>query len=82
MEFKLKESERYRSLFEYNPSAVYSMNLDGDYLTANQNLQELTGYTLDELIGMYFGPIVAEKTWLARCFILTRQQKAYLRAMI
>ncbi|MBU5345582.1 PAS domain-containing hybrid sensor histidine kinase/response regulator [Paenibacillus lautus] len=62
MEFKLKESEqRYRSLFEYNPSAVYSMNLDGDYLTANQNLQDLTGYTLDELIGMYFGPIVAEK---------------------
>ncbi|WP_054401771.1 PAS domain-containing protein [Paenibacillus solani] len=62
MEFKLKESEqRYRSLFEYNPSAVYSMNLDGDYLTANKNLQELTGYSLDELIGMYFGPIVAEK---------------------
>lgn len=62
MEFKLKENEqRYRSLFEYNPSAVYSMNLDGDYLTANHNLQELTGYTLDELVGMYFGPIVAEK---------------------
>lgn len=62
MEFKLKESEqRYRSLFEYNPSAVYSMNLDGEYMTANRNLQELTGYTLDELIGMYFGPIVAEK---------------------
>lgn len=62
MEFKLKESEqRYRSLFEYNPSAVYSMNLDGDYLTANKNLQKLTGYSVDELIGMYFGPIVAEK---------------------
>ncbi|GAE05250.1 PAS domain-containing protein [Paenibacillus sp. JCM 10914] len=62
MEFKLKENEqRYRSLFEYNPTAVYSMNLDGDYLTANKNLQEITGYSLDELVGMYFGPIVAEK---------------------
>lgn len=57
----LKESEsRYKSLFEYNPSAVYSMNLDGDYLTANENLELLTGYNMDELIGKYFGPLVPE----------------------
>ncbi|ANS77363.1 PAS domain-containing sensor histidine kinase [Paenibacillus yonginensis] len=62
MEFKLKENEqRYRSLFEYNPSAVYSMSLEGDYLTANSNLEKLTGYSLEELIGMYFGPLVSEK---------------------
>lgn len=62
MEFKLQESEqRYRSLFEYNPSAVYSMNMDGEYLTANPNLEKLTGYTLEELVGMYFGPLVAKK---------------------
>ncbi len=61
-ESMLQESEqRYKSLFEYNPSAVYSMNLQGDYLTANSNLEELTGYTMDELIGMYFGPVVHEK---------------------
>lgn len=61
-EFMLKESQqRYRSLFEYNPSAVYSMSLTGEYLTANSNLEKLTGYTLEELIGMYYGPIVAEK---------------------
>ncbi|WHY19766.1 PAS domain S-box protein [Paenibacillus sp. G2S3] len=61
-EFKLQENEqRYKSLFEYNPSAVYSMNLQGDYLTANANLEKLTGYSLDELIGMYFGPVVHEK---------------------
>ncbi|USB31846.1 PAS domain S-box protein [Paenibacillus sp. YPG26] len=57
----LKESEsRYKSLFEYNPAAVYSMNLNGDYLTANENLELLTGYTLEELIGNYFGPLVPE----------------------
>ncbi|GGA30725.1 PAS domain-containing protein [Paenibacillus physcomitrellae] len=62
MEFKLKENEqRYRSLFEYNPAAVYSMNLEGDYITANSNLERLTGYSQEELIGMYFGPLVAEK---------------------
>lgn len=61
-EFKLQENEqRYKSLFEYNPSAVYSMNLHGDYLTANANLEKLTGYSLEELIGMYFGPVVHEK---------------------
>ncbi|WP_068775825.1 PAS domain S-box protein [Paenibacillus sp. FJAT-26967] len=58
----LKESEqRYKSLFDHNPAAVYSMNLDGDYLTANPNLHKLTGFTLDELIGMYWGPLVHPK---------------------
>lgn len=59
---KLQESEqRYKSLFEHSPQAVYSMNLQGDYLTANENLEKLTGYSLDELIGMNWGPIVPEE---------------------
>jgi PAS domain S-box-containing protein len=58
----LQESEqRYKSLFDHNPAAVYSMNLDGDYLTANANLEKITGYKLEELIGMYWGPIVHPK---------------------
>ncbi|WP_342563928.1 PAS domain S-box protein [Paenibacillus sp. FSL R7-0345] len=61
-EARLQESEqRYKSLFEYNPSAVYSMNLKGEYLTANTILEELTGYSLEELIGNYYGPLVHEK---------------------
>ncbi|MEK0317672.1 PAS domain S-box protein [Cohnella sp. 56] len=61
-EQRLQESEqRYKSLFEYNQSAVYSMNLKGEYLTANSNLEKLTGYTLEELIGMYYGPLVPPK---------------------
>ena len=61
-ESKLHESEqRYKSLFEYNPSAVYSMNLQGDYLTANANLEKLSGYSQEELLGNYFGPLVADK---------------------
>lgn len=58
----VQESEqRYKSLFDHNPAAVYSMNPDGDYLTANANLEKITGYTLEELIGMYWGPIVHPK---------------------
>jgi PAS domain S-box-containing protein len=61
-ESRLQENEqRYKSLFEYNPSAVYSMNLQGDYLTANAILEELTGYSMEELIGNYYGPLVHEK---------------------
>ncbi|CAI6053565.1 PAS domain-containing hybrid sensor histidine kinase/response regulator [Cohnella sp. JJ-181] len=61
-EQRLQESEqRYKSLFEYNQSAVYSMNLKGEYLTANPNLEKLTGYTLGELIGMHYGPLVPPK---------------------
>ncbi|MFC4103281.1 PAS domain S-box protein [Paenibacillus xanthanilyticus] len=56
-----EREQKYKSLFDHNPAAVYSMNMNGDYLTANPNLEKLTGYTLDELIGMYWGPIVAEK---------------------
>lgn len=61
-EQRIQESEqRYKSLFDYNQSAVYSMNLKGEYLTANANLEKLTGYTLEELIGMYYGPLVPPK---------------------
>ncbi|MEK5024728.1 PAS domain S-box protein [Paenibacillus sp. FSL M7-1046] len=61
-ESKLQENEqRYKSLFEYNPSAVYSMNLQGDYLTCNSNLEILSGYSMEELVGSYFGPLVHEK---------------------
>lgn len=61
-ESRLQENEqRYKSLFEYNPSAVYSMNLQGDYLTANAILEKLSGYSMEELIGNYYGPLVHEK---------------------
>ncbi|WP_187355362.1 PAS domain S-box protein ['Paenibacillus yunnanensis' Narsing Rao et al. 2020] len=62
IESKLQESQqRYKSLFEYNPSAVYSMNLEGDYITFNSNLEKLTGYSKEELTGHYYGPLVHKK---------------------
>lgn len=48
---KLEESEqRYKSLFKHNPSSVYSLDLEGNYLSVNDQLTVLTGYTKQELL--------------------------------
>lgn len=52
----IRESEqRYKSLFDYNPSGVYAYDLEGRYVTVNAGQERLTGYREDELIGI---PIV------------------------
>ncbi|KIL37613.1 hypothetical protein SD71_03135 [Cohnella kolymensis] len=55
----LQESEqRYKSLFEYSPASVYSFDLDGKYLSANTNLEALTGFSKEELVHMTFLPVI------------------------
>lgn len=46
--------ERYRSLFDHNPNAVFSMDLGGRFTTANPAAQRVSGYAEDELQGMTF----------------------------
>jgi two-component system cell cycle sensor histidine kinase/response regulator CckA len=56
---RLRESEqRYRSLFEHNPDAVYSMDVGGRFTSANTACEELTGRTIDELIALPFAALV------------------------
>lgn len=82
-ESKLQENEqRYKSLFEYNPSAVYSMNLQGDYLTCNSNLEVLSGYSMGELVGNYFGPLVHEKDMAKTQYHFNLACQECLKAMI
>lgn len=51
----LWESEqRYRSLFAYNPDAVFSMDLKGHFVTANDQCAILTGYDVEALIGTHY----------------------------
>ena len=70
-ERRLQENEqRHRSLFDHNPDAVYSFDLEGNFLTANPACEEVTGYTVEELLQMSFTPLIVpeclEKT--RRCF--------------
>lgn len=54
-ERRLQISEqRYKSLFKYNPNSVYSLDMEGRFVSSNANLEQLTGYSQDELRSMSF----------------------------
>jgi diguanylate cyclase (GGDEF)-like protein/PAS domain S-box-containing protein len=56
---RLEESEeRYRSLYLYNPDAVYSFDLNGNFLDWNPALEQLFGYSTKELVEKSFAPLV------------------------
>ncbi|WP_100406983.1 PAS domain S-box protein [Bacillus solitudinis] len=58
-EKELMESEqRYKSLFNYNPDAVYTINREGCFESCNHSIKEVLGYSAEELIGTSFEPIV------------------------
>ena len=55
----LSESEqRYRSLFTYHPDAVFSVDLQGNFTSANDACSHITGYPLEQLIGSHFSILV------------------------
>lgn len=57
----LWESEqRYRSLFAYNPDAVFSLDLAGRFVTANEHCATLTGHALEEILGSHFAHFIHE----------------------
>lgn len=62
LETVLRDSEyRYRSLFEHNPSGVCAIDLEGHFLSVNSSLEELTGYSRHELIGMQVYPFFMDE---------------------
>jgi PAS domain S-box-containing protein len=56
---RLRESEqRYRSLFDHHPDAVYSFDSEGRFVSANPACEKLSGYAPAELIGKPFAPLI------------------------
>lgn len=61
MEEQLRESEnRYKSLFEYNPSAISAMDLQGYIQSMNASLEQLTGYSRETLMHSSYCEIIEE----------------------
>ena len=62
-EDRLRESEqRYRSLFDQHPDAVYSFDRDGRFVSANKACEGLSGYAPEELIGKPFAPLIVPES--------------------
>lgn len=49
-----ENSQRYKSLFNDNPDLVYSLDLAGTAVDANPNIENLTGYRMDEFLSRPF----------------------------
>ena len=50
--------QRYKSLFDYNPDAVFSFDLQGHFLSANDTCRTVSGHTPTELLQMTFLPLL------------------------
>lgn len=58
-EQKLKENQkRLNSLIEHNGDAVFELNLDGNFISTNNMVTEITGYNKQDLIGRSFVPLI------------------------
>jgi PAS domain S-box-containing protein len=51
-------TERYRSLFDYNPHAVFSLDLTGRFVASNAASDQLCGYSLEELAELEMGVLI------------------------
>jgi len=59
LEKLLFESEqRYKSLFDNHPDAIFSYDLVGNFTSGNSGVVKMTGYSLSELLGESFLSIV------------------------
>ncbi|MGO1058510.1 sensor domain-containing protein [Planococcus sp. FY231025] len=54
----LETQERFKSLFDNNPDAVYTFDLVGNFIDANPACERLTGYSAAELADIAFMPLV------------------------
>ncbi|WP_166133381.1 sensor histidine kinase [Nocardioides ochotonae] len=52
-------NERFRSLFDYNPHAVFSVDLEGRFDSVNRAAAQISGRTADDLLGRGFADLLA-----------------------
>jgi two-component system NtrC family sensor kinase len=70
---ELQQSEsRYRHLFEAASDAIMTFDALGRFTTVNGAAEQISGYTREELIGRFFGPLVTMES-LPRALIEFRR---------
>lgn len=52
--------QHYKSLFEQNPDAVFSFDLNGNYLSVNSAMEQLLGYSEEEFLQLSYIPLVTK----------------------
>ncbi|WP_332633672.1 PAS domain S-box protein [Halalkalibacter flavus] len=57
----LNRESHYESLFENNPDAVFSFDLDGNFLRVNPAMEKLAGYTEEELCKISYMPLILDE---------------------
>ena len=57
-EENIRTKEQYRSLFDYNYDAVYSMDLEGNIISSNPASQQMTGYSDAEIKSLSFHSLI------------------------
>jgi len=83
----LKESEeKYRNLVENSQDSIAIIDVKGNVLYANKQIEKLTGYTLEEGIGMNVRKITPIKYWKRNASLIRRavngEQIPYFKSVI
>ncbi len=61
-ELRLRKSEQeYKSLFDLNPDAVFSLDTRGDFTKINAAGSALSGFDAETLLNQHFKPIIADE---------------------
>ena len=53
--------QRFRTLFEFSPDAILATNQDGDITEANSQVEQIFGYSKDELLGQKIEMLIPER---------------------
>ncbi len=56
-----ERNQHYKSLFDQNPDAVFSFDLEGNYLSVNSAMEQMLGYSEEEFLQLSFLPLVVEE---------------------
>lgn len=78
-------TERYRSLFDYHPDAVFSLDLEGRFTQVNESAVHITRFPPEELLGTHFTDLLepGEIDRVAGAFLaLLERQPQHLEAQV